>query len=38
MIKRDFLLKDVLVSNNFGDPIGYIDVREEDFLNFYTLP
>lgn len=38
MIKRDFLLKDVLVSNNSGDPIGYIDVREEDFLNFYTLP
>lgn len=38
MIKRDFLLKDVLVSNNNGDPIGYIDVREEDFINLYILP
>ncbi|HMS33134.1 MAG TPA: hypothetical protein PKC91_03525 [Ignavibacteria bacterium] len=38
MIKRDFLLKDILVSNNNGDPIGYIDVKEEDFINFYILP
>ena len=38
MIKRDFLLKDVLISNSLGQPIGYIDVKEEDFLNLYSLP
>ena len=35
MIKRDFTLKDILVSNNFGQIIGYIDVKEEAFLNIY---
>lgn len=38
MIKRDLLLKDILVSNTNGDPIGYIDVKEEAFLNLYILP
>ncbi len=38
MIKRDFLLKDIMVSNNFGQTIGYIDVKEEAFLNIYIIP
>jgi len=38
MIKRDFLLKDILISNSNGDPIGYIDVKEEAFLNIFILP
>lgn len=35
MVKRDFTLKDILVSNNFGQIIGYIDVKEEALLNIY---
>ncbi|MEP7145648.1 MAG: hypothetical protein ABI792_01425 [bacterium] len=38
MIKRDFLIKDILISNSQGQPIGFIDVKEEDHLNFYFLP
>ncbi len=37
MIKRDFRIKDILVSNTQG-PIGYIDVKEEANLNLYSLP
>ncbi len=38
MVKRDFTIKDVLVSNNLGIQIGYIDVKEEDNLNLFTHP
>jgi hypothetical protein len=35
MIRRDILLKNVMVSNSKGQVIGFIDVREEAFLNLY---
>lgn len=38
MVKRDFRIKDILISNQSGTPIGYIDVKEEANLNLYTLP
>ncbi|MEO8664809.1 MAG: hypothetical protein ABI462_04875 [Ignavibacteria bacterium] len=38
MVKRDFLIKNVLISNSLGQQIGSIDVKEEDFLNLYNLP
>ena len=38
MIKRDFLIKDILITNSTGAPIGYIDVKEEAYLNIYILP
>lgn len=37
MVKRDFVIRDVPVSNQFG-PIGYIDVREQAQLNLYIAP
>ncbi len=38
MIKRDFSIKDIIISNQAGTPIGIIDVKEEANLNLYTLP
>lgn len=38
MIKRDFMIRNVLVSNSTGAAIGYIDILEEDFLNLFSLP
>lgn len=38
MIKRDFIIKDVAVSDTVGTPIGLIDVKEEAEINLYTLP
>lgn len=38
MVKRDFLIKDIAVNNNLGQVIGYIDAKEESFLNFYLQP
>lgn len=37
MVKRDFRIKDILVSNTKG-PIGYIDVKEEADLLMYNIP
>ncbi|MEO8210252.1 MAG: hypothetical protein ABI840_06800 [bacterium] len=37
MIKRDFRIKDIIISNSNG-PIGYIDVKEEANLNLYSIP
>ncbi len=37
MIKRDLIIKDILVFNSSG-PIGYLDVKEEIELNIYTHP
>ena len=38
MVKRDFTIKDVAVSNSSGQLIGYIDVKEEAFLNIFSQP
>ncbi|MEO7357413.1 MAG: hypothetical protein ABIY50_07855 [Ignavibacteria bacterium] len=38
MIKRDFTIKDIAINNSFGQLIGYLDAKEESFLNFYTHP
>lgn len=38
MVRRDFVIADVLVSNALGEPLGYIDVREQAILNLYTEP
>lgn len=38
MVKRDFTVKDVAVSNSSGQLIGYIDVKEEAFLNIFSQP
>lgn len=38
MVKRDFIVKDVAVSNSLGQLIGYIDVKEEAFLNIFSQP
>ena len=38
MVKRDFTIKDVAVSNGSGQLIGYIDVKEEAFLNIFSQP
>jgi hypothetical protein len=38
MIKRDFRIKNVLVTTSTGDPLGYIEVVEESKLNIVTLP
>ena len=38
MVKRDFLIKDIAVNNKLGQVIGYIDAKEESFLNFYLQP
>lgn len=38
MVKRDILIKDVNVSNQFGQTIGKIDVKEEVFVNLYNIP
>lgn len=38
MVKRDFVIANVLVSNSLGEPMGYIDVWEQAILNFYTDP
>ncbi len=38
MVKRDFVISNVLVSNSLGEPLGYIDVWEHAFLNLYTVP
>jgi hypothetical protein len=38
MVKRGFVIANVLVSNSLGEPIGYIDVWEQAILNLYTDP
>ena len=38
MIKRDFIIKDIAINNSLGQLIGYIDAKDEAFLNFYTHP
>mgnify|MGYP001195863447 CR=1 FL=1 len=38
MVKRDFIIKNVLVTNNTGVPLGYIDVVENAELNIVTIP
>lgn len=38
MVKRDFTIKDIQVSNQFGNVIGYIDAKEESFLNIFIQP
>ncbi len=38
MVKRDFRIKNVLVTTSTGDPLGYIEVVEESKLNIVTLP
>lgn len=38
MIKRDFRIKNVLVTTSTGEPLGYIEVVEESKLNIVTLP
>lgn len=38
MVKRDLLIKDITVSNKLGQVIGYIDAKEESFLNIYLQP
>jgi hypothetical protein len=38
MVKRDFLVKNINVSNSQGQQIGQLDAKEEIFLNLYNLP
>lgn len=38
MVKRDFKIKDIAISNSMGNIIGYVDAKEEAELNIYTLP
>jgi len=38
MIKRDFTIKDIAINNSLGQLIGFIDAKDEAFLNFYTHP
>ncbi|HMS65209.1 MAG TPA: hypothetical protein PKD83_08150 [Ignavibacteria bacterium] len=38
MVKRDFTIKDIEVSNELGQTIGYFDAKEESFLNIYFQP
>lgn len=38
MISRKYAIKNVLVSNNLGEPIGHIDVVENASVNFLNLP
>ncbi|MBL8007175.1 MAG: hypothetical protein JNJ56_06555 [Ignavibacteria bacterium] len=38
MVKRDFTIKDIQVSNQSGKLIGYIDAKEESFLNIFIQP
>lgn len=38
MVKRDFTIKDIAVSNQLGKVIGYIDAKEESFLYLYIQP
>lgn len=38
MVKRDFTIKDIAVSNSSGQLLGYIDVKEEAFLNIFSQP
>ena len=38
MIKRDFLIKDIEITNTSGNTIGYVDAKEEAELNIYVLP
>jgi len=38
MVKRDFTIKDIAINNSLGQLLGYIDAKDEAFLNFYTHP
>lgn len=38
LIKRDFTIKDIAINNSTGQLLGYIDAKDEGFLNFYTHP
>lgn len=38
MIRRDFRIRNVLITTSTGDPLGYIDVVEEAKLNIVTIP
>jgi len=36
MVKKDFLIKDIRITNEFGELLGYIDAKDEAFLNIYS--
>lgn len=38
IIKRELIIKDILVWGNFNQPIGYLDAKEEIEVNIYTHP
>ncbi len=38
MVRRDFIIKNVLVTNSTGVPLGYIDVVENAELNIVNIP
>jgi hypothetical protein len=38
MVKREFTIKDIQINNQKGQLLGYIDAKDEAFLNFFTHP
>ena len=38
MVRRDYIIKNVLITNSAGEPLGYIDVVENAILNIVTIP